>query len=135
MEFIKAGKVAYAYTVKYLKNKTEEATAYERFFDKLSKFGIKVEYKVAERDRHGKLHYHGIIYIEKGFFRRRLITENISLKLEEIYDRSGWIKYISKDLEHRHLELQASEEGYNTDDSVMSVSDEPRPIYTRSLFK
>lgn len=88
--------VAYAYTVKALGTNLD--ANYTPFFDKLSKFSIKVEYKISERDSKGKIHYHGILYLEKGFFRKRICCNGFHIKLKEVTSREGWIKYIHKDV-------------------------------------
>ncbi len=46
----------------------------------------------------GILHYHGIIMLNKNFYRKRLYLDGFSLKLKEIFDEKGWITYITKDL-------------------------------------
>lgn len=109
MEILKSQFIAFAYTVKKL-GTTEVASAdYDPFFDKLNSYSIKVEYKVPEADSKGKLHYHGIIYLKKGFFRKRIMVKGFHVKLVELYNRDGWIKYISKDLEFTSLEQMAEE--------------------------
>lgn len=92
---------AFAYTVKALG--TDKDPNYDLFFNKLDRFNIQVEFKVSERDSKGKLHYHGILYIDKGFFRRRLTTRGYHIKLDEIYDREGWLRYIHKEVNIERL--------------------------------
>lgn len=93
--------IAFAYTVKSLGKDTD--ADYSAFFKKLLKYNITIEYKISERDSHNKLHYHGIILLPKGFYRRRLTTNGISMKLEEIYNKAGWEKYIHKDCEFKNM--------------------------------
>lgn len=97
MEIIKSNSIAFAYTVKALATKDVTLDTYGTFFNKLDKLGIKVEYKVWEFDSKRKLHYHGILYLDKGFYRKRLTTAGMHMKLVELTDRKGWIKYIYKD--------------------------------------
>lgn len=102
MEIILSDKIPFAYTVKILGNRGSEPTTYQPFFDKLNKFDITIEEKEHEYDSKGKLHYHGIIHLVKGFYRKRLTTPGFSVKLEELYDKEGWIKYINKDKANEH---------------------------------
>lgn len=101
-EAINAPVRAYAYTIKSLGDELD--ADYDPFFKKLSYFNISVEYKVKEFDKFGKSHYHGIIYLPKGFFRKRIIVKGFHLKLEELYNREGWIRYIHKDVKWEDYE-------------------------------
>lgn len=116
MEIEKASKIAFAYTVKSLGE--DKNPNYKPFFDILAKFSIPIEYMIEERDSKGKTHWHGIILLEKGFYRKRIMIRGFHTKLVELYNRAGWIKYIEKDLQYSHLEQQAEEipidEGYET---------------------
>jgi len=105
MDILTSNKLAFAYTVKTLGKSID----YEPFFNNLDKFNIKVEYKIKEKDSLGKNHYHGIFYLDKGFYRKRLIIKGFHIKLEQIYDKAGWIKYIHKDCEFHTLELMTNE--------------------------
>lgn len=87
---------SYAYTIKSLGSCTD--ADYDPFFRKLDYFRIKVEYKIKEMDSSGKSHYHGIIYLPKGFYRRRIMCKGFHLKLVELYNKAGWISYIHKDV-------------------------------------
>lgn len=118
MEIQKQSFIAFAYTVKTLG--TDNAGDYSPFFDKLSKFNIEVEYKISETDKLGKLHYHGIFYLPKGFFRKRLATKGFHMKLVEIYNKQGWYKYITKDCAY---------------DDMPKEPQSPTLILKKSLFK
>ena len=96
MEITRSNKIAFAYTVKSLGS--DNNADYKPFFDKLERFKIPVEYKIHEMDSKSKIHYHGIIYLDKGFYRRRLTTKGFAIKLDEIYNKAGWVKYIHKDV-------------------------------------
>lgn len=96
METDRSRFVAYAYTVKTLGTNLDGD--YTPFFNKLTKFGIKVEYKIFERDSKGKSHVHGILYLQKGFYRKRICSKGMHIKLKELTNREGWIKYIHKDV-------------------------------------
>lgn len=111
MEIIPTDHKAYAYTIKRNCRRNDPNTKehYVPFFDRLKKLNIGIEYKVLEKDKRGRLHYHGILYLKKGFYRKRLMMDGLHLKLKEIYDKSGWVKYIHKDCEYHDLEAQADE--------------------------
>lgn len=107
MDIIKSTKIAFAYTVKTLTSNND----YQVFFDKLSKLSVKVEYKISELDSKGKLHYHGILYLDKGFYRKRICVSGFHVKLVELHDRVGWLKYIHKDVKSE-TEAEAEYEDY-----------------------
>lgn len=128
--------IPFAYTVKKLNSALDfpKESDYEPFFSKLAKFNIPVEYKVAEQDSKNHLHYHGIMYLKKGFFRKRLVVKGIHLKLDEVYDRAGWLKYISKDF--AVTSPQNFEEDDETSDADTEISmGEPMPTITYNMFK
>lgn len=85
---------SWAYTVK---DNRSETTDYNIFFDRCTKFGIVVNSKYAEYGKHNKLHYHGIMKIPKGFYRKKLMMPGLHLKLKEITDLEGWLEYIKKE--------------------------------------
>lgn len=137
MEITKADLIAFAYTVKTLGASDCTEADYAPFFDKIAKFGITCEYKIPEKDKNGKLHYHGILYLKKGFFRKRIMCKLFHIKLVELYDRKGWMKYIHKDVAYHHLEQQAEEmnEGELSDtDSLISLPDDNFIMPTKKLF-
>lgn len=93
----KSKTIAFAYTVKSLGNDLD--ADYKPFFDKLERFKVPIEYRVPERDSKGKLHYHGIIYLRKGFYRKKISCQGFHIRLREITDRAGWLRYIHKDVD------------------------------------
>ena len=90
------GTELYAFTVKITKNpKNADEKNYEPFF--------KTFYNLAdvlcisgEADTKGLLHYHGIIRIKIGFYRKNLYMNGFHLRLKKIFNLSGWIKYCFK---------------------------------------
>lgn len=89
----------YAFTVVYLKTVTdiELGLRYQEIFDKWQKFGVDIKDKVVEYgDELKKMHYHGVIGIKRGLYRKKLMMANYSIKLEAIYNKEGWQRYISK---------------------------------------
>lgn len=96
MEVIKSDTTAYGYTVS---DNRVDVTDYQPWFDKVDKLGCRVVTKCAEHDSKSRLHYHGVILIKKGFFRKRLMMPGLHVKLVEIYDREGWDLYCNKQQE------------------------------------
>lgn len=109
MDITTSSTIAFAYTIKALGASDIAASHYDPFFNRLSKLSIQLEYKVSEKDKLGKIHFHGIMYLPKGFYRKRLCMNGFHMKLREITDKSGWIRYIHKDCEFHHLEAMAEE--------------------------
>lgn len=111
MQITKAGFIAFAYTIKHNSGDPDKVceTHYEPIFHKWKQLGLELEYKIKEKDKQGRLHYHGILYLPKGFFRKRLMCKasdgkQYHIKLDEIFNRKGWIKYIEKDVKYNYLE-------------------------------
>lgn len=100
LEVVKSQLVSYAYTIKDNRkvNNSDRKETYNIFFRRCECWNIPVEYKVEEKDKQGKLHIHGIMYLKKGFYRKRLCMPNLHLKLVELYNKEGWKQYIHKDL-------------------------------------
>lgn len=107
MEIIRSNLKAFAYTIKPLSKElmNDECDA---FFDNLDRLKIKVEYKISERDSKGKLHYHGVILLPNGFYRKRLVVHGYSIKLVEMFDKAGWLKYIHKDVDTEDEKIRES---------------------------
>lgn len=90
-----------AFTVKYntideLKPEVTEGH-YDKFFAKLERNKIKIEYKIFEKDKKGCIHSHGIMVVKKGLYLKKLKLATYHMKFKDIYDKEGWIKYIDKD--------------------------------------
>lgn len=98
MEINKSQYVSYCFTVK---DNRKEQTDYSRFFslwDKFEKEGyITMDCKYYEKDIHGRGHYHGIVAIKKGFYRKKMCPDGYHVKLDECYNRAQWVRYITKD--------------------------------------
>ncbi len=130
MEIIGTNMKAYAYTVKSL-GKDLNAN-YAAFFARLLKFGIRIEYKVGERDSLGKWHYHGIIYLEKGFYRKKISLKGFHCKLVELHNKKGWVKYIYKDYQYENMPQSPSD--VEIDDLLTKNCGEDAKIYKSRLF-
>jgi hypothetical protein len=86
----------YAFTVKRIfKPKEVTDSDYLDIMAKWSHFGLIKCYEF-EKDSHGILHIHGIILLRKGFYRKKLVIKGYSTRLDELYDETGWMRYIGK---------------------------------------
>lgn len=97
MEIIKSDKVMFGLTVKATGGL--KRADYEPFFDKIKAHEQNVQLICINKE-YGKtdtLHYHGIISITKGFFRKRLKVNGFHIKLVEIFDIKGWHSYMTKE--------------------------------------
>lgn len=117
----KSPTTSYAFTVK---DNRKETTDYAPFFDRCKSFGVVVSVKVGELDSHNKLHYHGILEIPKGFYRKKLTMPGLSLKLVELYDLEGWTKYIQKDQPDPRCRLRSRGKGENRPQSDPLLTEE-----------
>lgn len=84
----------FAFTVK---DNRVDSTDYDQFFDNLTKHKCIVECKYPEYDAKGKLHYHGVAQVPKSLLRKKLVLAGLHVKLDEVYDQEGWLRYIKKD--------------------------------------
>ncbi len=100
LEVVKSELVSYAYTIKDNRkvSNIDRAETYRAFFKRCKCWSIPIEYQIEEKDKQGRLHIHGIMYLKKGFYRKRLCMPNLHLKLVELYNKEGWEQYIHKDL-------------------------------------
>lgn len=53
--------------------------------------------EVYERDSRGKIHYHAVVLIEKGFYLKRIIIQGMSMKAIPVYDFNDLESYLNKD--------------------------------------
>lgn len=88
----------YAFTVKVLGNENLKAVPsdYEKVWSHWEKSGCQIKFKNAEDDSRGVLHYHGILSIPTGFYRKKLSVPGVHNKFEHLYDRKGWLRYCVK---------------------------------------
>lgn len=86
----------FTYTVKALGKDLDPD--YKKVFDKLNQHNVDIHYIQGERDDKGKFHYHGLINLPNGFFRKKLIVQGFNMKLEEFYPGDEWKKYAYKDV-------------------------------------
>lgn len=94
MEVQKANFISYGFTVK---DNRQDVTDYKPFLDNCKQHGCNVVCSYEEYDEASRLHIHGIIEIPKGFYRKKICMKGLHVKLEELYDPAGWLRYIRKD--------------------------------------
>lgn len=49
-----------------------------------------------ENDSNGKLHLHGVIYVKKNFYKKRLQTDGYYIYTTDIYMKQQWLDYCYK---------------------------------------
>lgn len=131
----------YAFTVKYNKPTDEYKTVYDDLFGKWQKRGVTLKYKEMHTD--AKIwHYHGLITLPRDFYLKRLMKDGFHLKLNLVYDVTGWIDYCRKN----HVNIlpnlfKTSSQTLPGEVSTMQATEQDltkideTPILTRSLFK
>lgn len=87
----------FAVTVQWV-GKTEPCEEdYKKIFAHWEKNKVHIVEMVSEiGDESKKLHYHGLLEISRGVYRKKLHLKNFHVKLESIYNREGWQRYINK---------------------------------------
>lgn len=102
MEITKSLLTAYAFTIKDNRKVINESRQeeYDKWFDKLGRLGLELEYQVKELDSMNRLHIHGVVLIPKGFYRKRLLQGGLHIKLVELYNAQGWLKYMLKEQQY-----------------------------------
>lgn len=97
-EEAKAQTQSWAFTISDTTKEHKYAkTDYKLFWERCEQFGLRIEQREQEiGPNKGVPHYHGIIEIPKGFYRKKLMMKGLHLKLEELYNKRGWMKYINK---------------------------------------
>lgn len=95
---IKEPKRDYAFTMRKVSNphKVSEVT-YVNQINYFKSHLTNVDFKVIRFEHTSGLHCHGIVTIPNNVSLTRFRVRGWSIKLEEIYDYSGWCKYINKD--------------------------------------
>jgi len=69
---------------------------YTPFLKHLEKLKIKVLYQYGERDSLNKFHWHGLLELPNGYYRKRLIQKGFNLHLREFYAGDEWLTYCKK---------------------------------------
>lgn len=112
MEIVKSGYTSYGITIRCHTKRSAEEKDYELFIEMMKRKGVIIHCIVYESDKcttyHG-VHVHGVVYIKKHFYRKGLQMVGYHIKLEEIYDWNGWMKYINKESEPREPVLESGE--------------------------
>lgn len=86
---------AWAFTVKKLGNGEVKPSEYVQIITNYERFGL-IDCHFYEKDSLGKLHVHGIILLRPNFHRKKLVSYGFHTYLEQVYNRAGWLKYITK---------------------------------------
>lgn len=55
-----------------------------------------IEDFITENDSLGKLHLHGIIYVRKNFYKKRLYKTGFHIYCTDMYNKDQWIQYMLK---------------------------------------
>lgn len=94
---IKSNQTPWAFTIKKTGINLNKVTI-ETYSSIVKRFNESGFIKDIEEEYDSKqvLHLHGIVLLRKGFMRKMLCMPGFHVKLEEIYDELGWIKYINK---------------------------------------
>ncbi len=92
-----SGSQLWAFTVKTnLKNgKKADSKTYEKYFRNLYKLSEVLTY-CGEVDSKNILHYHGVIRIPNGFFRKNLCVKGYYTYLKRIFNVREWVDYCYK---------------------------------------
>lgn len=96
-EVLRTSFQSWGFTVKRLGSEMPTREDYDAVIEKFKKLCKTISYLVYEEDSEGKLHIHGIIQLDKRFYRKRLQVTGFHMCLREIYDENGWIRYCDKD--------------------------------------
>lgn len=113
----------FAFTVKFLGDKLKHCNAqdYWEIFEQWCALDSDVDIidHVFENNEEGdNLHVHGIIQLPDKFYRKKLSIQGMHFKLDEIFDRDGWIKYINK------INKEDPSSDIDSDNSSISSHDE-----------
>lgn len=123
MEVERSGYTAFAVTIRRNEKRDANENDYVPMLEHIMKNGVKIHSLVYEQDSgktYNGLHIHGIIYIKKGFYRKRLAKDGYHIKLEEIYSWDGWQKYLNKGY-IKKIQF-ATEENYTpTEDEIIDL--------------
>lgn len=99
MEIERANFTAFAVTIRFNAKKDAEEKDYVPMIENMIRKGIEIHSLYYEEDKgktYNGIHVHGIIYVKKNFYRKKLAMDGFSIKMEEIYSWDGWQKYLNK---------------------------------------
>lgn len=85
----------YGFTVKYNGIAYPTQEDYLPILKAFSSKGTIIDF-VYETDKKGKLHIHGMLEVTRCPYFKNMIPKKCHIKYEEIYDKSGWERYIHK---------------------------------------
>lgn len=86
-----------AFTVKYNRKAASAITEkdYEPFFKRLFSYGKNV-FKIAELDKKKRLHYHGVVALPIGFYKRKFMISGFHWKFTLCWNFCNWMSYCFK---------------------------------------
>lgn len=62
-----------------------------------------------EKDKqHQRLHFHGVVIVPKGFFRKKLQKKDFNVYVTDVYYSKGWNEYSTKDQKKQPEKKQPS---------------------------
>lgn len=91
--------MALAFTIKKLGPRRVDLCEYtEVIASWKNKFSnsVMIEDFISEFDSSNKLHVHGIIYVRKNFFKRRLQVKGFHVYTTDMYSKDQWLLYMHK---------------------------------------
>jgi hypothetical protein len=90
-----------AFTIKARKNVDQTQTNYLIHLQLWrTLYGAQIKFAIPEKDKLGRLHYHGIVQLNKGIKYKDMMNKSFSIwlrKLEENADIEAWTHYCRKD--------------------------------------
>jgi len=88
-----------AFTIKKLGPREVELSDYTEqlhLWQERFKNSVMIEDFIREHDDHGKLHIHGIIYVKKNFYKKRLQIDGYYVHTTDMYSKEQWFQYMLK---------------------------------------
>lgn len=89
-------KTDYAFSIKYLSIRYPTKEDYDIIKEIWEKQGVEIKKMIYEKDKIDKLHVHGIMTLDSGFYRQKLMLPAVNINIQKIYNEEGWERYIAK---------------------------------------
>lgn len=116
----------FAFTIKARKREDCKSTNYLLIFDLWRRlFDVVIVYAISEKDKLGRLHYHGMIKLKVGIKYKQLIEKSMSCWFRQLInenDKVAWRQYCRKDLFYRKIEKEKLELSSSSINSCNSTS-------------
>jgi hypothetical protein len=110
---------------------------YNRPLSLLVKYNIRIIDFAYEFDPHGKLHYHGIIELPKGFYRKKLVVRGYHMNLTKLQSQDSIRRatsYIHKDDKVNHM-YREHEQACISDDNNELTEKDTLQLVENQLFR